>query len=112
MGKITRMTWEEVQKLPGMSDEEAKAFDEFEETFTDPEIPPMTDEELSRAYRLGSDPNNWFKYSKQTITIRLDKHVIDRYKALGKGYQTKMNEDLSKAIDEREKALQNTPLTK
>jgi uncharacterized protein (DUF4415 family) len=35
--------------------------------------------------------------AKKPVTIRLDADVIDAYRALGRGWQTRINEDLRKA---------------
>lgn len=34
---------------------------------------------------------------KATVTIRLDREVVESYRALGTGWQTKINDDLRKA---------------
>lgn len=60
-------------------------------------VDALTDEEIdtSDSPPLGDD---FFAHaelrlpeSKQTITIRLDKDVLEWYKAQGKGYQTRIN---------------------
>lgn len=38
------------------------------------------------------------KQNKVPIYIRLDKDVADAYRAIGKGWQTRMNEDLRKTM--------------
>ena len=48
------------------------------------DIPPLDDSFFAHAeLRLPE--------TKQTITIRLDKDVVDWFKSRGKGYQTRMN---------------------
>lgn len=36
-------------------------------------------------------------FKKSTVTIRLDPDVVESYKALGSGWQTRINDDLRKA---------------
>ena len=91
------MTLEEVRKLPPITEEEAEKYRNFKEDFTDPECPPLTKEELSR-FRFSREVHpEWYRPKKVTITIRLDVDVVEKYKMMGKGYQTKMNADLRKA---------------
>ena len=40
----------------------------------------------------------YYKPKKQQITLKLDADVIEAFKRLGKGYQTKINAALRKAI--------------
>jgi len=82
-----------------IDDNELKKWDEFKEKFDDPECPPIQNNEMNDFYvvKANSFPD-WYKPRKKTITIRLDIDVIEKYKSLGKGYQTKINDDLRKAI--------------
>ena len=96
MSTIVRMSLEEARKYR-ITEEEEQRLTEFEEDFTDPEIPPQTPEELKQ-FRLAREVHpEWFKPRKVAITIRVDMDVLDRYKSMGKGYQTRMNADLRKA---------------
>lgn len=89
---------EEIKKLSELSEERIKEIKDFKEDFSDPEIPPFTDEELKQFERAKDLHPEWYKPRKITITIRLDIDVVEKYKSLGKGYQTRMNSDLRKAI--------------
>lgn len=93
---IKTRTLEEVEKRK-ISKEAKQRLEEFEEDFTDPENPPLTEEELKEFVPARELHPEWFKPKKVVITIRVDIDVLDRYKSMGKGYQTRMNADLRKA---------------
>lgn len=92
------MSLEEVKKLPPLSDERIEEIENFKEDFTDPECPPLTEEQLARLRPVREVHPEWFKPRKGVITIRLDLEVIEKYKSMGKGYQTRINADLRKAL--------------
>lgn len=48
------------------------------------DIPPLDDDFFANAELVMPE-------SKQVITIRVDKEVLDWFKSQGKGYQTRMN---------------------
>jgi len=48
------------------------------------DIPPLDDDFFANAELKMPEP-------KQSITIRVDKDVLDWFKSQGKGYQTRMN---------------------
>jgi uncharacterized protein (DUF4415 family) len=59
------------------------------------ELPELTDEALSRAVvNKGGRPRS--ANPRKLISIRLPTDVIDRWKATGPGWQTRMAERLSK----------------
>jgi uncharacterized protein (DUF4415 family) len=69
--------------------------------WTDPDdAPEITDEVLDRAtivkggkvIQRGRPPLG--DLAKQTVTIRLDADVVEAYRALGRGWQTRLNADL------------------
>lgn len=84
---ITRVTLEEAMALEDKTDWER--------------LRNMTDEEIEA--QIADDPDwagmeiDWSKavmvepQTKQAVSIRLDRDVIDFFKAQGKGYQTRIN---------------------
>lgn len=91
-----RISLEEARKHKPTK-EDIERFKNFKEDFTDPECPPTPEEDFDN-FRFVRDAHpEWFKPKKVTITIRLDVDVVEKYKMMGKGYQTKMNADLRKA---------------
>ena len=91
-----RISSEDLKRI-NISKEEIEEIKNFNEDFSDPECPPLTDEQLARLRPAREVHPEWFKPRKKTITIRLDIDVIEKYKSMGKGYQTKMNAVLRKA---------------
>ena len=57
------------------------------------DIPEITD-------FSGFKPRNpeYFKPRREQITIRLSKLIVDHFKAMGKGWQTKLNDFLTDAV--------------
>lgn len=57
--------------------------------------PKLSTEELSEFKPANPE---YYKPKKQQITLKLDADVIAAFKKMGKGYQTKMNAALRKAV--------------
>ena len=72
---------------PEVTEEELKEFRPFREVF--PDLAEAIDRKLGRP--KAESP-------KKAISIRLDQEVIDRFKATGDGWQSRMNEALRKAV--------------
>lgn len=72
---------------PEMTEEELKELRPFREVF--PELAASIDRKLGRPKA---------KTPKKAISLRLDQEVIDRFKATGDGWQSRMNEALRKAV--------------
>lgn len=73
-----------------------------ESTWVDPDdAPELTDEWFEKAdlmigdkvIRRGRPPGS----SKSLVSLRLDKKVVDHFRATGPGWQTRMNDALRKA---------------
>jgi uncharacterized protein (DUF4415 family) len=99
------------KRLPPLTDEEEARIQAG--IAVDPDAPELTDERLA-AMRPATEvfPESFFESidemrrsrgrppsanPKRPVTIRLDADVIDRFKATGKGWQSRMNEVLRKA---------------
>lgn len=72
---------------PEVTDEELKEFRPFREVF--PDLAEAIDRKFGR-------PKS--ETPKKAISLRLDQEVIDRFKATGDGWQSRMNEALRKAV--------------
>ncbi len=83
----TRADWDEVSDNPEMTEEELKELRPFREVF--PELAASIDRKLGRPK---------VETPKKAISLRLDQEVIDRFKATGDGWQSRMNEALRKAV--------------
>lgn len=73
---------------------------------SDPDAPELTDEQIARAKpfkdalpamaaKKAGRPR--LDNPKQAISIRLDRVVIEKFRATGKGWQTRMNDALKRA---------------
>lgn len=74
---------------PEWTEEEMANAKPFREVF--PDLAASIDRELAKR---GRPP---LEKTKQSVTIRLDPDLVDHYKATGKGWQSRMNDDLRKA---------------
>ena len=86
----------EVRKTP-LSEEAKKRIDSAVYV-SDSDNPPLTAEELRNLKPAYVRHPEWFRPKKTKINIWIDNDVIEAYKAKGKGYQTRMNADLRKAV--------------
>lgn len=87
----------EIQKMitsdpdnPELTDEQIRNLKPLQEVL--PDLAASIDREIAKRGRPKAD------VTKTPVTIRLDQDIVDRYKATGKGWQSRMNDDLRKAI--------------
>lgn len=73
---------------PEATDEEIAQAKPFREAF--PDLAESIDREISRRGRPPAD------ITKTPVTIRLDPDVVKLYKATGRGWQSRLNDDLRK----------------
>lgn len=66
----------------------------------DEEAPEITPAQAARARLAHESHPQWYRITpvKQQICIKIDKDVLDALKAEGKGYQTRINRILRKAV--------------
>ena len=62
----------------------------------DPDNPILTDEDFARMVPSRGRPR--LDRPKVPVTLRVDADVLDSFKAGGKGWQSRMNEALKKAL--------------
>lgn len=84
----TREDWDAVSDNPELTDEQLAEMRPFREVF--PELAEAIEKKLAGRPKLDNP--------KQAISIRLDAEVIERFKASGDGWQSRMNEALRKAV--------------
>ncbi|MHB0952857.1 MAG: BrnA antitoxin family protein [Allorhizobium sp.] len=84
----TREDWDAVSDNPELTAEQIARMKPFREVF--PELAEKIDK------KLGGRPKS--DNPKRAISIRLDAEVIERFKASGEGWQSRMNEALRKAV--------------
>lgn len=73
---------------PELTEEELKEMRPFREVF--PDLAASIDRKLAGRPKAETP--------KKAISIRLDQEVIDRFKATGEGWQSRMNEALRRAV--------------
>ncbi|KAA0582712.1 BrnA antitoxin family protein [Azospirillum sp. Sh1] len=79
--------WDEVSDTPELTEEEMRQARPFAEVF------PQLAESLKRG--RGRPPA---EKPKQQVTLRLDADVIERFKAGGPGWQSRINDELRKSV--------------
>ncbi|MEQ7155847.1 BrnA antitoxin family protein [Brevundimonas aurifodinae] len=87
--------------------------DDFEPDLTDPDNPEWTEEDFARALRPHEFPEWIFEAfpntprpvrgtqkgpTKTPISLRVDTDILERYRATGPGWQSRMNDALRKAM--------------
>jgi uncharacterized protein (DUF4415 family) len=77
--------------MPELTDEEIRQLRPAHEFFEELGIPMPTPRGRPKAERV-----------KTSVTIRLDADIVERYKAGGPGWQTRMNEDLREGARRRQ----------
>lgn len=82
----TKEDWDEVSDNPEWTEEELKTAKPFAEVF------PEWAESIRRARGRPA-----VEAPKQVVSIRLDPDVIAKFKATGKGWQSRINDVLKKA---------------
>jgi uncharacterized protein (DUF4415 family) len=59
---------------------------------TDPDNLPLTDAELSQFKRIRGRPLG--SGIKEQVTLRIDTEILEQFKAMGSGWQTRINDVL------------------
>ncbi|MDQ1186507.1 BrnA antitoxin family protein [Agrobacterium larrymoorei] len=92
---LTKEEEVEVQRMidrdpeaPEATDEQLAQAKSFRQVF--PELAESIDREIARRGRPKAESH------KTSVTIRLDPDIVAHYKASGKGWQSRMNNDLRK----------------
>lgn len=83
----SREDWDEVSNTPEWTDEEMHQARPFADVF------PEMAASLKRS--RGRPPT---ENPKQQVTLRLDAAIIERFKADGPGWQSRINDELRKAV--------------
>jgi uncharacterized protein (DUF4415 family) len=87
--KNFQLTPEQKARLDALTDEEITAA-----ALSDPDNPPTTDEEWARMRRPGRPPMAE-ENRKVLLSLRLDREVVEQFRATGPGWQTRMGEVLA-----------------
>jgi len=112
--RLTSDELKEVARLRAKARKRARSFpsdpSDPASKWVDPDNPPLTDRQLSRmrpAYQVHPElvaarlrrgrgrPKS--ERPKQQITLRIDRDVLDKFRATGEGWQSRINQALRKA---------------
>lgn len=83
-----------LESLREISPDEADAIERGANA--DPDNPLLTDDDFARMVPSRGRPR--LANPKVPVTLRVDADVLERFKAGGKGWQSRMNEALKKAV--------------
>ncbi len=81
--------WDEVSDNPSLTAEEVANMKPFREVF--PDLAQAMEQEIAKR---GRPPK---EVTKQPVTIRLNPETIEKFKATGKGWQSRMSDILDAA---------------
>lgn len=97
---IKTMTLDEIKKSPELSQKRIEEIRAFDEKFNDPECPPLTSEQLTHLKPASLIHPEWYTYKvkKADVHLKIDIDILEALKAEGKGYQTRINEILRRAV--------------
>jgi uncharacterized protein (DUF4415 family) len=85
----SRADWDEVSDNPPIAKDEAAGMTPFREAF--PDLAKAMDDEVAKR---GRPPK---EFVKQPVTIRLNPDTIKKFKATGKGWQSRISDILDAA---------------
>ena len=91
------MTIDEVRNLPPLSEQERRSIENAKAN-PDSSCPELTPEQLETARPAYVEHPEWFRPRKVDVHLKIDIDVLEAFKAQGKGYQTRINEVLRKAV--------------
>ena len=86
----TQEDWDEVSDNPELTDAEIAELKPGQEG-----LPPAV---FAALVNRGGRPRAEIR--KVSVTIRLDPHIVEAFKATGAGWQTRMNEILARAVED------------
>ncbi len=97
MSTTKTMTLDEAKKLPPMTEDEIRELENTPVRY-DKDSPELSEEELSQFVPHYMAKPEFYRPKKADIHIRIDADVLDAFKSMGKGYQSKINAVLRKYI--------------
>ncbi|MCL2477852.1 MAG: BrnA antitoxin family protein [Treponema sp.] len=91
MGTTVKILDDILQHIP--SKEELEAYEDFKKIKTEDitDIPELTQEQLVMAVKARQLRKELYKPVKIPVKINYDADILEWFRSLGKGYQTKMN---------------------
>jgi uncharacterized protein (DUF4415 family) len=89
-------------KSTKLTEARMKEIQAFKEDYNDPDCPPLTKEQLLRLKPAHAEYWN-VQPVKVPVSIKLDADVLNWFKSQGKGYQTRINAALRRAMTQEAK---------
>jgi len=86
----TQVDWDEVSDNPELTESEIAELKPGKDG-----LPPAV---FAALVNRGGRPKSELR--KVSVTIRLDTHIVEAFKATGAGWQTRMNDALARAVDD------------
>ncbi len=101
MNTMKTMTLDDIKKI-SLTEKEKEIIKKAKPTY-DAGCPKLSKKELKEFkpwYEVHPQGNDYYKVkvTKKAINIKLDSDILEAFKSKGKGYQTRINETLRKAM--------------
>lgn len=91
-----------MDKLKPLTESEIVYINKFPETYDDPECKPLSKSQLQDLKPLRLIHPEWFRVKKSDVHMKIDSDILAVLKSQGKGYQTRINDILRKAVESGE----------
>ncbi|MBP3367018.1 MAG: BrnA antitoxin family protein [Treponema sp.] len=100
MSTTVTMTLDEIMNLPPLSEQQKKELETAKDSKItyDEDSPEMTADELKQFKPWYEVHPEWYKVKKADIHLKIDIDILEALKSKGKGYQTRINDILRKAV--------------
>ncbi|MDR0874399.1 MAG: BrnA antitoxin family protein [Prevotellaceae bacterium] len=100
---IVSYTWEELEKMPSLTDwERLRNMKDEDIDYSD--IPPLTDEDFARATRYGRPLHETIreKESKPVIlSLKLTPNVLSAYRKMGRNWKTRLKTNVEQYLNQQ-----------
>ncbi len=97
------MNLDDLKKMKPLTEQEIQELDKIEANPTE-DFPELTEKQLNQLKPWSEvhskvSPVYNLKIKKENISLRIDSDILNIFKSKGKGYQTRINDVLRKAIN-------------
>ncbi|GHT58708.1 hypothetical protein FACS18945_4760 [Bacteroidia bacterium] len=102
---IVSYTWEELEKMPSLTDwERLRNMKDEDIDLTDPDNPEWTDEELARAIRPGKPFAEFAKKEEPKpviLSLKLTPNVLSAYRKMGRNWKTRLKTNVEQYLNQQ-----------